>query len=132
MSTRCFSQAISNTSLSPVGLSVLSKQAGLLTMGSSSSVAFPVYFDRPVACWTLTPLLQWRDRVGFAPSFPIILVANCYARRNLFPPMKLSFLTTLLKFYLILPCFANIVRGSVAIPFATSHPNSLLDSRLIQ
>lgn len=45
-------------------------------MGSSSSVAFPVYFDRPVACWTLTPLLQWRDRVGFAPSFPIILVAN--------------------------------------------------------
>lgn len=55
---------------------MLSKQAGLLTMGSSPSVAFPVYFDRPVACWTLTPLLQWRDRVGFAPSFPIILVAN--------------------------------------------------------
>lgn len=55
---------------------MLSKQAGLLTMGSSPSVAFPVYFDRPVACWTLTPLLQWRDRVGFAPSFPIILVAS--------------------------------------------------------
>lgn len=92
MSTRCFSQAISNTSLSPVGLSVLSKQAGLLTLSSSSSVAFPVYFDRPVAFWTLTPLLQWRDRVGFAPSFPIILVRIGYALRNLFPPMKLCIL----------------------------------------
>lgn len=131
MSTRCFLQAISNTSLSPVGLSVSSKQAGLLTMGSSSSVAFPVYFDRPVARWTLTLLLQWRDRVGIAPSFPIILLANWYALRNLFPSMKLSFLTTILRFYLIFPCFANIARGPVAIPFATSHPNSLLNSRLL-
>jgi len=50
-----------------VNLSVLLKQAGLLTYASYNFFHLPVF---TVALEKKSQHLQWRDRVGVSPSFP--------------------------------------------------------------
>jgi len=56
---------------------------------STGRFTFPGPLDR-VVIEAMCPHLQWRNRAGFAPDFPVMPLAGTQGRRRLYHPAVLA------------------------------------------